>query len=958
MIKHTRRWIYKRTADELTFLLSLLLLLSSIPTSAAPTQAPASPRLITAAVLNDFPPLYSHDEAGKPNGFAIDILEQVAKQIGLKVRYLPLENWAKAMQAIRSGAADLIPGIGISPARSAEFLFTEEIETIPVSCFVRSSNNDIKGIESLPDHRVAVIGMSAAHTRLRPMQGIDLVAFPNIDSALFQLMAGDVDAFVFPEPVLKKKMRLMNIGIDHIKVVGKPLMELKRGFLLRKADTRLVEQLNPAISAYTQSKQYLADQQKWYGNPTPFWTVHRMFWAMSGLLVLLLVTLVAWRFFTLKGLNARLIESMEERERAEQAQGRERSLLTSLLDSIPDLIFYKDPDSIYLGCNRAFEDFVGHKESELAGHTDLEFFPQELAEFFREKDRRMLASGKAQRNEEWVDYPDGRRILLDTLKTPYYGPEGKLQGLIGISRDITERMQAQHHAQKMDAMYKNLAENIPGAAYRCLIDEDWTMKYISRNIEALSGFPPGDFIDNRVRSYTSIIHPDDVDMVAREIHAAIATKRSFLLEYRIIHADGEIRWIWERGRACDDGEGPAFHLEGVMDDITKRKQGEQDLRRTQKMDAIGQITGGIAHDFNNLLGIIIGNLDFLRCLVSKDDKSLRRVESASKAALRASDLTRQLLGFSRRQSQETHPTDINRVILGMDSLIARSVTPEVEVDLQLADKPWLTRIDSGDLEDALLNLILNARDAMPQGGRLTIETANQRLDSAYNEVNPEITPGDYLQLAVSDSGYGIPKEMLEQIFEPFFTTKPADKGTGLGLSMVYGFAQRSSGYVKIYSEPGIGTTVRLYLPRSADRRKETRDVIHTDATSLQGHETIMVVDDEPDLLDLAKDYLEEVGYRVHTAARASEALAALQTGERIDLLFSDVVMPGGMNGYDLAEQACERNPDLKVLLTSGFTKKAAARNGQAHFAANLLSKPYVRDNLIKRIRDVLDADKG
>ncbi len=933
------------------------ILLVPVFTFAAGPEVTIGNRVITAVVLNDFPPLYSRNKSGDPEGFAIDILENVAQQSGLTIKYLHVENWAAAMQAVRSNQADLIPGIGISSVRSEEFLFTEKIETIPVSCFVRSSNHNIKGIDSLPGHRVAVIDKSAAETRLNEMSDIELVRFQNIDSALFQLMAGDVDAFVFPEPVLKKKMYIMDLGNNYLKVVGKPLMELKRGFLMRKTDELLAKQLNSAINIYTHSNQYLIDYQKWYGKPQSFWNVQRVFIAMSFLLFLLLVSLLGWRFLTLKTMNERLMKSTGERETAYEAlqqtqkqQKLERSLLTSMLNSIPDLIFYKNNESVYLGCNQAFEDFIGHKESELIDHTDLDFFAKDMADLFRKRDQQMLASGEAQRNEEWVNYPDGRLVLLDTLKTPYLSSDGKTLGLIGISRDITERKKAEYSLHRSETLLREAQAMAHIGNWELNLA---SMKTVwSDEVFQILGINATDCVSPEL--LTNVIHPEDRDGVLSSLACTQKSNHKHHMEYRIIRPNGETRWIDCQANQVFDKNKNSISLRGVIQDITDRKKGEHALRRAQKMDAIGQLTGGIAHDFNNLLSIIIGNLDFLKRLLAEDEKSLKRVKSASKASLRAADLTKQLLGFSRRHSQEKHPCDINQIILGMDSLIARSVTPEVEVELQLSESSWLTQIDPGDFEDALVNLILNAKDAMPQGGSLTIETVNKQLDSNYTELNPGVTPGDYLQLAVSDTGEGIANENLEHIFEPFFTTKPADKGTGLGLSMVYGFVQRSGGYIKAYSEKGIGTTFRLYLPRSAELRKEPREPLHEKLIPLQQNGTILIVDDEVDLLDLAKDYLEEIGYRIYTASRGAEALAILESEPSIDLLFSDVVMPGRMNGYELAEQAYEKNPDLKVLLTSGFTKKVATKKGQNRIIAKLLTKPYSRENLIKSVKELLD----
>ncbi|NOR51732.1 MAG: DUF3365 domain-containing protein, partial [Gammaproteobacteria bacterium] len=392
-------------------------------------------------------------------------------------------------------------------------------------------------------------------------------------------------------------------------------------------------------------------------------------------------------------------------------------------------------------------------------------------------------------------------------------------------------------------------------------------------------------------------------------------------------------------------------------DITERMHVEEVLRRSQKMDAIGQLTGGIAHDFNNILAIILGNLDLLERQMTADDKALKRMGSMRKAGQRATDLTKQLLSFSRDQVAETSITDINQLIREMESLIARSVTPEVEVANQFADELWHTRIDSGDFEDSLINLIINARDAMAGHGHLTIETRNATLDATYCDLNPGVGPGEYVELTVSDNGEGIPRDKQERIFEPFYTTKTKGKGTGLGLAMVFGFVKRSGGHIKCYSEVGVGTTFHLYLPRAEGEAQYSVQSGKQSEPLPRGTETILVVDDEPGLVELAKESLEVLGYRVRTAGDGSQALECLAQEPKIDLLFSDVVMPGGLNGYELAKQATAIQPELKVQLTSGYTSKATAKNGYTNFNAKLLTKPYAQSELANRVREILDEQR-
>jgi len=426
-------------------------------------------------------------------------------------------------------------------------------------------------------------------------------------------------------------------------------------------------------------------------------------------------------------------------------------------------------------------------------------------------------------------------------------------------------------------------------------------------------------------------------------------------EKEYIHKDGHLVPVRLSGMYIERN-GEQFIWSSV-EDITRQKLIEEALRRSQKMDAIGQLTGGIAHDFNNILGIILGNLNLLKRDLEGNEKALKRIKSINKTSQRAVDLTKQLLSFSRKQEVKVEPTDINQLIQSNNTLITRSLTPAINIKEYFLDKLWLTEIAPGDFEDVLLNLILNARDAMPDGGKLTIETCNCVLDATYCAQNPEFIEGEYVQFIVSDTGAGIPSDKLEHIFEPFFTTKPEGKGTGLGLAMVYGFINRCKGHIKVYSEVSIGSTFRLYLPRSKSRTQSVEIPIESgqiQQLSLQrGDETILVVDDEEGLLELAKESIQVLGYRVLTALDGEQALKLLVEDPSIALLFSDVVMPGGLNGYELAEQATKKHPELKVLLTSGYTEKAISYSDRARFNFKLLSKPYTQSDLAMNIRTLL-----
>ncbi|MHC4446904.1 MAG: PAS domain S-box protein [Planctomycetota bacterium] len=391
---------------------------------------------------------------------------------------------------------------------------------------------------------------------------------------------------------------------------------------------------------------------------------------------------------------------------------------------------------------------------------------------------------------------------------------------------------------------------------------------------------------------------------------------------------------------------------GIARDISERKEAEARLQQAQKMEAVGQLTGGVAHDFNNLLTVILGNLSLLEQRVDDDVRAGNLVGTASRAALRGADLTKRLLAFSRRQILEPKVLDLNQLVVEMDPLLRRSLGAVVEIKTAFTDGLWPAKIDPGQLESALLNLVINARDAMPEGGTVTIETANATLDEAYAHRHGDVAVGGYVLLAVSDTGVGIPEEVQRRIFEPFFTTKESSKGTGLGLSMVYGFVKQSGGHADFYSEVGRGTTIKLYFPKTeagvpaAERREEGESPV--------GEETILVVEDDADVRATGVTFLKQLGYRVLEAEDGPTALEVLERADGIDLLFTDVVMPGGMNGPAVAAAALDLRPGLKVLYTSGYTRDAAFQGETVDEATELLTKPYLKRDLAARVRSILD----
>jgi signal transduction histidine kinase/CheY-like chemotaxis protein len=393
----------------------------------------------------------------------------------------------------------------------------------------------------------------------------------------------------------------------------------------------------------------------------------------------------------------------------------------------------------------------------------------------------------------------------------------------------------------------------------------------------------------------------------------------------------------------------------LREEAETRQSAELQVRQLQKMEAVGQLTGGIAHDFNNMLTIVIGSLETAKRRFDDHEKVRDCINNAIEGAQRAAQLTSRLLAFSRRQPLEPSTLDINKLVGGMSELLRRTIGEHLRMETVLSGGLWRVFIDPNQLENAVLNLCVNARDAMPSGGKLTIETANAHLDDRYSRENPESKPGQYVMLSVTDTGIGMPDEVVEHAFEPFFTTKGMGQGTGLGLSQVHGFVKQSGGHIKIYSEASVGTTVKMYLPRylgeetALQSEREVAAVPHA-----RDHEIVLVVEDDDGVRHLSVDYLRELGYTVVQAADAGQALAVLSLQPRVDLLFTDVVMPD-VDGRKLAEQARRERPDLKVLYTTGYTQNAIVHNGMLDQGVALLSKPFTLETLARKVREVLDA---
>ena len=601
--------------------------------------------------------------------------------------------------------------------------------------------------------------------------------------------------------------------------------------------------------------------------------------------------------------------------------------------------------------NEALTRIFGYAAEEVIGKTpDILTGPEtsweELGRLRAEMTNEVPAQGElAFRTKE------GQVLWLDVDVAAVHDESGELTHWVAVGRDITERRRKEEQLRISDERFRLATK----ATHDVIWDWDLVADTIvwSENMAGTLGYDPAD-VPPSSEFWKSCIHAEDRARVLEGISRVIEGGESnWSAEYRFAHGEGHAVLVIDRGFVLRDARGRAIRMVGSIIDVTDQRDLEQRLRQSQRMEVMGQMTGGIAHDFNNLLTVILGNAELLADHLAEEERLRALAEMTATAAQRGAELTHRLLAFARRQPLEPKQVDVRALVHGMEPLFRRTFSEDIEIDLIPCGTLWATELDPGQLEVALLNLVVNARDAMPSGGKLTIEMSNVELDGAYARQNEEVEAGPYVMISVSDTGCGMTKEVAARAFEPFFTTKEVGKGSGLGLSMVFGFVKQSGGHAKIYSEVDEGTTVQLYFPGILDAAAQVREEeAPLDVTG--GREHILVVEDDVLVRDHVVAQLRDLGYRVTEASSGPAAYEAIKRMSDIDLLFTDVVMPGGMNGRKLAEAAVELRPRLKVLYTSGYTENAIIHHGRLDPGVHLLSKPYRRRDLAAKVRKALE----
>jgi PAS domain S-box-containing protein len=645
-------------------------------------------------------------------------------------------------------------------------------------------------------------------------------------------------------------------------------------------------------------------------------------------------------------------ELREAKNRAEQAE----NLLKDAVDSMSEgFVIYDSEDRLTL-CNDAYLRLYpadaplikpGVKYEDLVRNSLNTGQYPDAAGREEEEFAKFMHAHQTPDSDIEAHVRDGKWVLMTERRMRNGGTAGLRINITALKQTKAALLESEMHLDRAQAIagIGSWELNVATGRYT------W-----SKQLYHIRGLSPADFEPN-IDNVALYVHADDYPSIRRWVAELVDDRAENSREVRIVRPDGKVRLLRVEGRAVRDLDGVIRRLAGTMQDITEVRLIERQLAQSQKMEAIGNLTGGMAHDFNNVLGIIVGNLDLLQPLVRADAAAAELCDEALDGATRCADLIRRLLAFARRQSLRPERTDVNGLVSEIVRLLGRTLGENITLRLDLDAAVPPVMVDPAQLEAALVNLATNARDAMPKGGRLDIVTRKAHLDESYTALHPDVGPGDYTLIEVSDIGDGIPPEIIGRIFEPFFTTKDIGKGSGLGLSMAFGFVRQSGGHLSVYSEPGLGTTFRLYLPPCVAVERAPAGV-PVKSTVIGGHETVLVVEDNTQLRRAATRQLSELGYRVREAEHGAAALDILTSQDRVDLLFTDLVMPGGIDGLDLAYHAARLRRGLKVLMTSGFPDVRGANEHMLDCPFTLLNKPYRRDELARTVREILDGDDG
>jgi PAS domain S-box-containing protein len=931
--------------------------------------------ILKVGVYENAPKVFT-SESGEPAGIFIDTIEHIAEREGWQLQYIP-GTWGEGLNRLEKGEIDLMPDVAYTAKRAEIYAF----HNVPVlSSWFQVYAPKGSGIQSILDlggKRIAVLDRSVQKEAFEALTSsfdirATLIPLPDYSTIFGMVAEGNVDVAItnrFYGLRHAKKHGLEDTGvIFHPTNLFFAATKTAPHQLLEVLDKHLSDLKDDPESAYYGSlKRWISEEVHF---KFPHWTKVVALIVFVVLIIsfagsILLRRQVMFRTRELLQVNREMEREVQARKEAEGTVKLIATRLQMALASSNIGLWDWDIESNDVWFSPELKRLIGYKDHEIPNRFE------EWEKRLHPEDRpKLMAEIKAYLQGHVQTYNVEFRLAHKDGSYRWINATGKLvsesgrnaRRFMGSQVDITERKESE---KALGEAY-DIINRSSSVAFTWKNQEGWPVEFVSENVERIFGYTAKEFMSGNV-DYIDCVHPDDRERVSRDV-AEVSSKEEIVQfthePYRVIARDGSERIIKDRTSIVRRHDGCITHYKGIVEDITRqklmdeeRKSLEDQLRQAQKLEAVGRLTSGIAHDFNNLLTTIIGNAEMALMDMERNSSLYEVMQEIRKEGKRAATLTRQLLAFSRKQIIQPKVVNINQAVQEMDRMLRRVIGEDVELETRLDMDLRTVEVDVAQLEQVIMNLAVNARDAMPMGGKLTIETKNVELDEAYAGRHIATEPGFYVMLAVSDTGEGMPKEVQSQIFEPFFTTKEKGKGTGLGLSTVYGIVKQSNGNIWVYSEPGQGTTFKIYLPVTGVIVSRPRSAKIAERKDLFGSERILVVEDDGSIRKLVLRTLEKHGYTVLTAANGREALRICEDyKDPIDLMVTDVIMPE-MGGEELVNRLKERMPDMKVLYMSGYTDNGVVHHGILENKIAFLQKPFTIEGLARKVREMLEAGK-
>ena len=934
--------------------LTILAVLSLCPLLRAQIDAPGTRQTpVLVGINRDYPPYEFTNSRGEPEGFDVDLVRAVARVMGLEIRIIP-GPWEQVRGALETRRLHMAAGMLKSPERERYVAFSEPHTVVHYSIFVRTDGPTLDSLEELRTKAVLVERDSQMHEHLLGLGfGSALIPVASEPETLRLLAAGRHDAAL--APLLEGTLQIRQAGLSNVRPAGSPVFSRKLCFAVTKDQPDLKAKLDEGLAILNRTGEYHRIYQKWFGDLeprfiTPLQIARTSLWIIMPFSLALLAILVWNRTLRRKvhGATAALRE-------ANHSLAQREGLLNAVIDSLPLMLFVKDPrqDFCFTVWNAKAEEIMGVPREKLLGKTDYDILPAEDVPLFRSADQSVMDSGEMlDIPEETVVSPVHGPVLLHTIKVPVRDEDGRPQFLLGISQDIRLFKRIEEELRRSQASLAEAQRIARMGSWE--LDQESGTAYWSDELFRILGKEPGETKPS-LEAFLLQCHPEDAERMRAVFHQVAEDGLPVTLDHRMVLADGSPRHLISHLEVQRDADGAHLKLMGTAQDITERRNSEEALRQTQRLESLGVLAGGIAHDFNNLLTAIMGNLNLAQGQVAEQHPAYPYLKIIETTVSRASNLSRQMLAYSGRGAFIIKPLDLNQLIQEMTHLLEVSLSKKVAIQFLLDPGiPWINA-DEGQIQQVVMNLVTNASEAIgDQEGLITLATHRQEVgEETLTRYFPgqDLPPGTYVAFEVIDTGSGMGPDILARLFEPFFTTKFS--GRGLGLSAMQGIVKGHGGAIRVESEVGKGSRFELFFPACPENLSKPLPVLKESVLETKG--MILVADDEPAVLLSTAEMLRNLGFEVLEATDGLEAVESFRAhSAEISAVLLDLTMPR-MDGREALKVISGIRPGTKVIICSGYHEQEALQGTEAHSVAGFLPKPYRLRELKVLIEKVLNG---